>query len=185
MGSDPNRQPPFFFTKPADAVVASGLSLPFPTRTANLHHEVELVVALGRGGVAVKPGDAPSMIFGYAVGIDLTRRDMQAEAKKTGRPWDMSKGFDQSAPIGPVTRGVPPPAGAITLTIDSQVRQAGDLADMIWSVADIIAILSTYIAVAAGDLIFTGTPAGVGPIQRGEQVRGAIAGIDPVEVTFE
>ena len=185
MGSDPNRQPPFFFTKPADAVVASGLSLSFPTRTANLHHEVELVVALGRGGVAVKPADAPSMIFGYAVGIDLTRRDMQAEAKKTGRPWDMSKGFDQSAPIGPVTRGVPPPAGAITLTIDGQVRQAGDLADMIWSVADIIAILSTYVAVAAGDLIFTGTPAGVGPIQRGEQVRGAIAGIDPVEVTFE
>lgn len=185
MGSDPNRQPPFFFTKPADAVVASGLSLSFPTRTANLHHEVELVVALGRGGVAVKPADAPSMIFGYAVGIDLTRRDMQAEAKKTGRPWDMSKGFDQSAPIGPVTRGVPPRAGAITLTIDGQVRQAGDLADMIWSVADIIAILSTYVAVAAGDLIFTGTPAGVGPIQRGEQVRGAIAGIDPVEVTFE
>jgi fumarylpyruvate hydrolase len=185
MGSDPNRQPPFFFTKPADAVVASGLSLPFPTRTANLHHEVELVVALGRGGVAVKPVAAHSMIFGYAVGIDLTRRDMQAEAKRTGRPWDMSKGFDQSAPIGPVTRGVPPPAGAITLTIDGQVRQAGDLADMIWSVADIIAILSTYVAVAAGDLIFTGTPAGVGPIQRGEQVRGAIAGIDPVEVTFE
>jgi fumarylpyruvate hydrolase len=185
MGSDPSRQPPFFFTKPADAVVASGLSLPFPTRTANLHHEVELVVALGRGGVAVKPVDAPSMIFGYAVGIDLTRRDMQAEAKKTGRPWDMSKGFDQSAPIGAVTRGVPPPAGAITLAIDGQVRQAGDLADMIWNVADIIAILSTYVAVAAGDLIFTGTPAGVGPIQRGERVRGAIAGIDPVEVTFE
>jgi fumarylpyruvate hydrolase len=185
MGSDPNRQPPFFFTKPADAVVASGLSLPFPTRTANLHHEVELVIALGKGGVTVKPVDAPSMIFGYAVGIDLTRRDMQAEAKKTGRPWDMSKGFDQSAPIGPVTRGVPPPAGAITLTIDGQVRQAGDLADMIWSVADIIAILSTYVAIAAGDLIFTGTPAGVGPIQRGEQVRGTIAGIDPVEVTFE
>jgi fumarylpyruvate hydrolase len=125
------------------------------------------------------------MIFGYAVGIDLTRRDMQAEAKKTGRPWDMSKGFDQSAPISPVTRGVPPPARAITLTTDGQVRQAGDLAYMIWSVADIISILSTYVAVAAGDLIFTGTPAGVGPIQRGEQVRGAIAGIDPVEVTFE
>jgi len=133
----------------------------------------------------VNPADAPSMIFGYAVGIDLTRRDMQAAAKKTGRPWDMSKGFDQSAPIGPVTRGVPPPAGAITLTIDGQVRQSGDLSDMIWSVAEIIASLSTYVAVAAGDLIFTGTPAGVGPIQRGELVRGMIAGIDPVEVTFE
>jgi fumarylpyruvate hydrolase len=185
MGSDPQRQLPFFFTKPADAVVDSGLRLPFPTMTDDLHHEVELVVALGQGGVDVKPADAPSMIFGHAVGIDLTRRDLQAEAKKTGRPWDMAKGFDHSAPIGPVTRGVPPREGAITLSIDGQVRQSGDLAHMIWSVADIIAFLSTYVAVAAGDLIFTGTPAGVGPIQRGERVRGAIAGIDPVEVTFE
>lgn len=185
MGSDPSRQPPFFFTKPADAVVASGLTLPFPMKTANLHHEVELVVALSRGGVQVKPLDAHSMIFGYAVGIDLTRRDMQAEAKKAGRPWDMSKGFDQSAPIGPLTRGIPPSQGAIALTIDGHGRQAGDLADMIWSVSDIIAFLSTYVAVAPGDLIFTGTPAGVGPVQRGERVRGTIAGIDPVEVTFE
>jgi len=185
MGSDPSSEPPFFFSKPADAVVASGLRLPFPTRTVELHHEVELVVALAAGGVDVKPADAPSMIFGYAVGIDLTRRDMQAEAKKTGRPWDMSKGFDHSAPIGPLRRGVPPPQGAIALTIDGNLRQAGDLRDMIWSVADIIAFLSTYVAVAAGDLIFTGTPAGVGPIRRGEQVRGTIAGIDPVEVTFE
>jgi len=184
MGSDPQRQLPFFFTKPADAVVDSGLRLPFPTMTHDLHHEVELVVALGQGGVDVKPADAPSMIFGHAVGIDLTRRDLQAEAKKTGRPWDMAKGFDHSAPIGPVTRGVPPREGAITLSIDGQVRQSGDLAHMIWSVADIIAFLSTYVAVAAGDLIFTGTPAGVGPIQRGERVHGAIAGIDPVEVTF-
>ena len=185
MGSDPNIEPPFFFTKPADAVVASGLRLPFPTRTVDLHHEVELVIALGAGGVDVKPADAPAMIFGYAVGIDLTRRDMQAEAKKTGRPWDMSKGFDHSAPIGPLTRGVPPPKGAIALTIDGNLRQAGDLQDMIWSVADIIAFLSTYVAAAAGDLIFTGTPAGVGPIRRGEQVRGTIDGIDPIEVTFE
>jgi fumarylpyruvate hydrolase len=185
MGSDPNRQPPFFFGKPADAVVPSGLHLPFPSRTANLHHEVELVIALGKGGVDVKPSDAPSMIFGYAVGIDLTRRDMQTEAKKAGRPWDMSKGFDHSAPIGPLTPGVPPLDGAITLTIDGELRQAGDLKDMIWGAADIIAFLSTYVALAAGDLIFTGTPAGVGPIRRGELVRGAIAGIDPVEVTFD
>jgi fumarylpyruvate hydrolase len=185
MGSDPNRQPPFFFGKPADAVVPSGLHLPFPPRTANLHHEVELVIALGRGGMDLKPVDAPALIFGYAVGIDLTRRDMQAEAKKAGRPWDMSKGFDHSAPIGPVTRGLPPSAAAITLSIDGQLRQAGDLEDMIWSVAEIIAFLSSYVAVAAGDLIFTGTPAGVGPIQRGELVRGAIAGIAPVEVTFD
>jgi fumarylpyruvate hydrolase len=185
MGSDPERQAPFFFTKPADAVVASGLRLPFPSRTVNLHHEVELVVALGRGGVDVQPQDATSMIFGYAVGIDLTRRDMQAEAKKMGRPWDMSKGFDHSAPIGPLTKGVPASQAAITLTIDGQVRQAGDLKDMIWSVSDIIAFLSTYVAIAAGDLIFTGTPAGVGPIRRGERVRGIIAGIDPIEVTFD
>jgi fumarylpyruvate hydrolase len=185
MGADSNRQAPFFFTKPADAVTASGVCLPFPTRTTDLHHEVELVVALGKGGVDVKAAQAPSMIFGYAVGIDLTRRDMQAEAKKIGRPWDMSKGFDRSAPMGPLTRGVPPLGGAITLTVDGSVRQSGDLSNMIWSVADIIAFLSTYVAVAPGDLIFTGTPAGVGPIRRGELVRGTIDGIDAVEVTFE
>jgi fumarylpyruvate hydrolase len=185
MGSDPNRQAPFFFTKPADSVVASGLRLPFPSRTADLHHEVELVIALGKGAVDVEPVDAASMIFGYAVGIDLTRRDMQAEAKKMGRPWDMSKGFDHSAPIGLLTRGTPPRSGAITLTIDGHLRQAGDIEHMIWSVAEIIAILSTYVAVAAGDLVFTGTPAGVGPIRRGERVRGALAGVDPIDVTFD
>jgi fumarylpyruvate hydrolase len=185
MGSDPGRDPPFFFSKPADAVVDTGRRLPFPTQTAELHHEVELVVALGAGGVEVRPAEAPSMIFGYGVGIDLTRRDMQAQAKKAGRPWDMSKGFDHSAPIGPLTRGVPPAAGAIFLSIDGAVRQSGDLRDMIWSVADIIGVLSTYVAVAAGDLIFTGTPAGVGPIRRGEQVHGSIAGIEPVDVCFE
>jgi fumarylpyruvate hydrolase len=185
MGSDPTRQVPFFFTKPADAVVASGLTLPFPSRTLDLHHEVELVIALGEGGVEVRPDDAASRIFGYAVGIDLTRRDMQAEAKKMGRPWDMSKGFDHSAPVGVLTRGIPPRSGAITLTIDGEVRQAGDLEHMIWSVCEIIAVLSTYVAVAAGDLIFTGTPAGVGPIRRGERVRGVIAGIDAIEVTFD
>jgi fumarylpyruvate hydrolase len=185
MGSDPNRQAPFFFTKPADAVVSSGLRLPFPSRTVNLHHEVELVIALGKGGVDVKPEHAASMIFGYAVGIDLTRRDMQAEAKKMGRPWDMSKGFDHSAPIGALTRGIPPRSGAITLTVDGDIRQAGNIEQMIWSVSDIIAFLSTYVAVAAGDLVFTGTPAGVGPIRRGERVHGAIAGVDPIEVTFD
>jgi fumarylpyruvate hydrolase len=184
MGSAPDIQPPFFFAKPGDAVVASGMRLPYPTRTVNLHHEVELVIALDKGGADIKPMDAPSMIFGFAVGIDLTRRDMQAEAKKAGRPWDMSKGFDHSAPVGALARGVPPDKGAITLTIDGDVRQSGDLKDMIWSVADIIAILSTYVALAPGDLIFTGTPAGVGPIQRGELVRGTIAGIDPIELAF-
>jgi fumarylpyruvate hydrolase len=184
MGNDPKRHPPFFFSKPADAVVASGTRLPYPPKTADLHHEVELVVALRQGGSNIPATDAPSLIFGYAVGIDLTRRDLQAEAKRAGRPWEMGKGFDHSAPIGALAAGIPPAAGSISLTVDGKVRQAGDLKDMIWSVADIIASLSTFIEVAPGDLIFTGTPSGVGPIQRGETVRGIITGAEPVEVSF-
>src|SRR5271163_3911225 len=125
MGHDPRQESPFFFGKPADAVVGSG-RLPYPPRTADLHHEVELVVALHRRGVAVRVPDAASMIFGHAVGIDLTRRDLQAEAKKSGRPWDMAKGFDRSAPIGPLALGIPPATGAISLSIDGAVRQRGD-----------------------------------------------------------
>jgi fumarylpyruvate hydrolase len=185
MGNDPQRDLPFFFSKPADAVVGSGRRLPFPSRTAQLHHEVELVVALhGRGANLAEP-DAGAMIFGHAVGIDLTRRDLQAEAKKAGRPWDMAKGFDHSAPIGPLKLGVPPAAGPISLTIDGEVRQQGDLRDMIWSVEEIIAALSSYVELAPGDLIFTGTPAGVGPIERGQTVRGMIAGTEPIEITLE
>jgi fumarylpyruvate hydrolase len=185
MGGDPQREFPFFFSKPADAVVPSGWRLPFPVKTSELHHEVELVIALNKGGANIHAADAASMIFGYAVGIDLTRRDLQAEAKKTGRPWDMAKGFDHSAPVGAITRGLPPATGSITLTIDGNLRQRGDLKDMIWSVAEIIAGLSTYVELAPGDLIFTGTPAGVGPIRRGETVRGMIVGTEPIEVTFE
>jgi fumarylpyruvate hydrolase len=185
MGSDPDRQPPFFFSKPADAVVPSGSKLTYPPRTSDVHHEVELVVALGGGGVDLRPSDAASLIFGFAVGIDLTRRDLQAEAKKTGRPWDMAKGFDHSAPVGLLTPGMPPSQGAITLTVDGELRQAGELRDMIWGVPDIIAFLSSYVAVAAGDLIFTGTPSGVGPIERGQTVRASIDGLDPLEVSFE
>jgi len=185
MGHDPKKELPFFFGKPADAVVSDARALPFPPRTAELHHEVELVVALHQRGVNVGIADAAAMIFGHAVGIDLTRRDLQAEAKKSGRPWDMAKGFDNSAPIGPLALGIPPASGAISLSVDGQVRQSGDLKDMIWSVAEIIAALSTYVEVAPGDLIFTGTPAGVGPIKRGESVRAEIAGIEPIEITFE
>jgi fumarylpyruvate hydrolase len=185
MGGDPQREFPFFFSKPADAVVPSGWRLPFPVKTSELHHEVELVIGLNKGGANIHAADASSMIFGYAVGIDLTRRDLQAEAKKTGRPWDMAKGFDHSAPVGAMTRGLPPAIGAITLTIDGNLRQRGDLKDMIWSVAEIIAALSTYVELAPGDLIFTGTPAGVGPIRRGETLRGMIVGTEPIEVTFE
>jgi fumarylpyruvate hydrolase len=185
MGNDPTRDLPFFFSKPADAVVANGQRLPFPGKTSDLHHEVELVVALCKGGANVPAADASSLIFGYAVGIDLTRRDLQAEAKKAGRPWDMAKGFDHSAPIGALTPGLPPASGSISLTIDGNIRQRGDLKDMIWSVAEVIAALSTYVELAPGDLIFTGTPAGVGPIQRGETVRGMAVGTEPIEITFE
>ena len=184
MGGDPERQQPFFFTKPADAVVASGATLPFPTLTHDLHPEVELVVAMGAGGSDIRVDAAPGLIFGHAVGLDLTRRDLQAEAKKAGRPWDMAKGFDNSAPLGALKPGSPPFSGAIALTVDGAVRQSGDLDQMIWSVPEIIATLSTYVRLAAGDLIFTGTPAGVGPIKPGELVRGTIDGVDAVEVRF-
>ena len=184
MGNDPRKDLPFFFSKPADAVVGTGTVLAFPPRTADLHHEVELVVALHGRGANVGVAEAPSMIFGYAVGIDLTRRDLQSEAKKAGQPWDMAKGFDHSAPTGPLALGIPPASGSISLSIAGEERQRGDLKDMIWSVAEVIAALSTYVEVAPGDLIFTGTPAGVGPIKRGDSVRGVIAGIESVEITF-
>lgn len=184
MGSDPDRQEPFFFTKPADAVVASGTVIPFPVQTEDLHHEVELVVALGAGGRDIAVTDAEATIFGHAVGIDLTRRDMQALAKKAGRPWDMAKGFDQSAPIGLLTPGAPPASGAITLSIDGEPRQAGDLSQMIWNVAEVIAKLSTLVELAPGDLIFTGTPSGVGAIRRGESVHAEIAGVAALNVSF-
>lgn len=184
MGSDPAREPPFFFTKPADAVTPGGL-LHFPVQTSNLHHEVELVVAIGTGGTDVEVSHAEGLIFGYAVGIDLTRRDLQDVAKKGARPWDMAKGFDESAPIGPLTRGAPPAGGAITLTVNGEARQSGDIADMIWSVPEIISILSTYVTLAAGDLIFTGTPAGVGPIKPGDSIVGIVDGIDPIAIRYE
>jgi fumarylpyruvate hydrolase len=184
MGGDPTRQAPFFFTKPADAVVDTGAVLAFPSETADLHHEVELVIAIGTGGSNISVDAAAAHIFGYAVGIDLTRRDLQAVAKAAGRPWDMAKGFDQSAPTGPITPGVPPDAAAITLTIDGETRQSGNLDQMIWNTAEIIATLSRFVALAPGDLIFTGTPAGVGPILAGQTVRGTIAGVAPVEIQF-
>jgi len=184
MGNDPNRQQPFFFGKPADAVVDNGATLPFPVRTNDLHHEVELVVALSAGGRDIDAKDATGLIWGSAVGIDLTRRDLQAEAKKSGRPWDMAKGFDRSAPIGALTPGAPPETGAIVLSIDGETKQSGDLSMMICSVAEVIAVLSTYVELAPGDLIFTGTPAGVGPIRAGQRVRAEIAGLGTLEVAF-
>jgi fumarylpyruvate hydrolase len=179
MGGDPQREPPFFFAKPADAVTASA-TLPYPPRTSELHHEVELVVAIGRGGRDIEPAVALRHVFGYAVGVDLTRRDLQAEAKRRGRPWDTAKGFDRSAPVSdihPAAECGHPSSGAIELRVDGELRQNGDLADMIWNVAEVLAELSTYFELQPGDLIFTGTPHGVGVLAPGAQVEATIAGV--------
>jgi fumarylpyruvate hydrolase len=176
MGAS-GREPPFFFAKPGDAVVPvpEGIAgrVAYPPRTANLHHEVELVVAIGRAGFCVRVDESRNHIFGYAVGVDLTRRDLQAELKKKGQPWEMAKAFDQSAPIGSIHRVAScghPESGPISLSVNGVERQHGDLADMIWSVPEVIAELSTYVELRPGDLIFTGTPAGVGPLICGDQV---------------
>lgn len=187
MGNDPDREPPFFFTKPADAVVDDGATLPYPPQTENLHHEAELVVAIGLAGVDINAKQALRHVWGYATGNDLTRRDMQAAAKEMRRPWDLAKGFDHSAPCGalhPVSEIGHPVQGRITAHVDGALRQDGDLADMIWPVADVIAYLSCSVALAAGDLIYTGTPAGVGPIIRGQSCTVAIDGLSSVTTTF-
>ncbi|MGC2854656.1 fumarylacetoacetate hydrolase family protein [Novispirillum sp. DQ9] len=186
MGADPDREPPFFFSKPGDAVVPGG-QIPYPPATADLHHEVELVVAIGRTGTAVRPAEAQALIYGFAVGVDLTRRDLQTEAKKGGKPWDMAKGFDNSAPVGalvPLDAYPLPEAAAIILDVDGQRRQAGDLADMIWSVPEVIAHLSGLVTLEPGDLIFTGTPEGVGPLERGAVVRAEVAGLPLLAFTL-
>lgn len=175
MGHNPDREPPFFFMKPADAMVPGGGRLPFPPATADLHHEVELVVALG----------PDAAIFGHAVGIDLTRRDLQAEAKKAGRPWEMGKAFDGSAPCGPLTPATRAlSSGAITLKVNGETRQSGDIGDLIWPVEDVLKHLSGYVELKAGDLIFTGTPAGVGKIEPGDRLLAEIEGLRPLEVVI-
>jgi fumarylpyruvate hydrolase len=185
MGGD-DREPPFFFAKPADAVVAAGASVAYPSVTANLHHEIELVAALGGGGVDISPADALAMVWGYAAGVDLTRRDLQNAAKDKGQPWEASKGFDQSAPIGPIRRvtGGGQPQGRIALTVNGQVRQEARLSDMIWNVAEVIAQASRLWRLAPGDLIFTGTPEGVGPLVRGDRVEGEIEDVGAVGFTI-
>jgi fumarylpyruvate hydrolase len=183
MGGDPNREPPFFFTKPADALVSGDAATPYPPATGKLHHEMELVVAIGTGGEEIPASAALNHVFGYAAGIDLTRRDLQDEAKAGRRPWDMSKGFDASAPIGEITPASVcghPAAGRIRLLVNGQTRQDGDLADQIWPVPEIIAALSRLVRLAPGDLIFTGTPEGVGPLNRGDDVLGEIDGVGAV-----
>lgn len=186
MGKDPEREAPFFFTKPAGAIVANGTHIPFPSRTSDLHHEIELVVAIGTGGANIGISQALSHVFGYAVGIDLTRRDLQAEAKDKGRPWDTAKGFDRSAPISAIT----PAASAriddskIWLKVNGALRQQGALGDMIWDVPEIIAELSTLFELAPGDLIYTGTPAGVAAIKSKDVLEGGVDGLETLQVTL-
>ena len=180
MGKDPDREPPFFFTKPADAVVADGATVPYPPETQNLHHEAELVVAIGAGGRAIAPAEALDHVWGYACGNDLTRRDLQQAAKDRGRPWDWAKAFDRSAVIGPVHPAAAvghPSEGGIRLRVNGTLRQDGDLRDLIWSVPEVIAILSRSIALSPGDLIMTGTPAGVGAVAPGDVMTVSIDGL--------
>ena len=187
MGHNPERDAPFFFTKPADAVVADGSMIPFPMNTENLHHEIELVVALGKDGIRIAKQQALDHVFGYAVGLDLTRRDRQGEAKKAGRPWDTGKAFDRAAPcaaIHPVSVVGHPSQGAITLNVNGEVRQQGDLTELIWSVPEVISILSESFELKAGDLSFTGTPAGVGPLQRGDRIEGNIAALGTLGIAL-
>lgn len=186
MGAD-SREPPFFFSKPADALVAGGGKVAYPPMTNNLQHEVELVVALGKGGSSIPPGRAMDCVFGYAVGFDLTRRDLQTRAKDKGHPWDMGKGFDQAGPVGAISPASivgHPAAGAIWLKVNGGSRQNGDLSQMTWKVAEVIANLSTYVALAPGDLIFTGTPAGVSTVVRGDVLVGGIEGVGELMITL-
>ena len=177
MGGD-DRDPPFFFAKPADAVVPPGRDPAYPPRTANLHHEIELVVAIGAAGRDVAVGDALALVYGYAVGVDLTRRDLQNAAKDKGHPWDASKGFDDSAPISAIRRWTgDPPQGRISISVNGAVKQDATVADMIWNVAEIISEASKLWALAPGDLIYTGTPEGVGPLARGDAVEGEVEGV--------
>jgi fumarylpyruvate hydrolase len=187
MGGDASREPPFFFAKPADAVVVGGGELPYPAVTTDLHHEVELAVAISGGGSDIAVKDAERHVFGYALALDMTRRDLQAEAKRMARPWDMAKGFDQSCPISairPANPGGGKNAGPIWLTINGDERQRGDISDMIWTVAECIATLSSLVRLAPGDLLLTGTPAGVGPVAVGDLVEAHCALTPSLTVTY-
>jgi len=183
MGGD-DRDPPFFFAKAADALVPPGRNPAYPSRTADLHHEIELVVALAGGGVDVPVARALELVFGYAVGVDLTRRDLQTLAKDKGHPWEAAKGFDEAAPISAIRRWAgPPPQGRIWLSVNGESRQDGSVADMIWNVAEVIAEASRLWRLAPGDLIYTGTPEGVGPLARGDRVQGGVEGVG--ELAFQ
>ncbi len=185
MGSDPDREPPIFFMKPLDAITPSGSKVAYPPATENLHYEIELVVAIGREGHAIARAQASEYIWGYGVGIDMTRRDLQAIAKQRGQPWDAAKSFDQSAPISALHAAENighPTSGRIWLEVNGETRQDGDIGQLIWAVPEIIEHLSALFHLRAGDLIYTGTPAGVSPIERGDVLRGGVDGIATIEI---
>lgn len=182
MGSDPTREPPFYFTKPADALVVNDADMPYPPASNTLHHEMELVVAIGSAGTDIAVEDALKHVWGYCAGLDMTRRDLQNEAKKTGRPWDMGKGFDHSAPMGALVpaKGVDVSKGRIELKVNGKVTQASDLSKLIWSVPEVISNLSQLVRLAPGDLIMTGTPEGVAAVKRGDLLEGFVEGVGEV-----
>jgi fumarylpyruvate hydrolase len=185
MGRDPDREPPFFFLKPADTVVDNDATVPYPPQTNNFHYEIELIVSIGKAGFDIPVERALDHVFGYGVGIDLTRRDLQLQAREQGRPWDWGKGFDLSAPIAPlhaVEEVGHPSAGRIWLAVDGQVKQDSDISKLIWPVADIISIASRSMELKPGDLIMTGTPEGVGPVKPGEVMTGGIDGLGEIRI---
>jgi fumarylpyruvate hydrolase len=185
MGHDPDREPPFFFQKNPDNLDASG-DFPYPEKTEDVHHEIEMVVVLKSGGRNIPIDQALDHVWGYGVGLDMTRRDLQDEAKKMGRPWEIAKAFERSAPVGPlhpVSEVGHPDAGLVQLTVNGRIRQSGDLNQMIWKVPEMISYLSEYFELAAGDLIMTGTPSGVGPVRPGDIIVAHVEGVD--EVSFK
>ncbi len=189
MGFDPERDPPFFFAKPADALVpvpaGTTADVPYPPKTEDYHHEIELVAAIGRRGADIDPAQALRHVWGYAVGLDMTRRDLQLALRDKGRPWELGKAFDASAPIGPLTPAAQAPdlaRAAIWLEVNGEARQKSSIGHLIWSVAETVACLSQYFTLEPGDLIYTGTPEGVGRVQRGDFLRGGIGGLGELAV---
>ena len=180
MGHDPDREPPFFFMKPADALLPSGRDFPYPVASKDVHHEIELVAALKSGGRDIAETDALSHVFGYGVALDMTRRDLQGEAKKLGRPWEIGKGFDSSAPctdLKPSSAIGHPAKGKVWLKVNGEMRQQGDLAELIWSIPEMISYLSRFFTLQPGDIILTGTPAGVSAVKRGDLLEGGVEGV--------
>ena len=187
MGHDPDREPPFFFMKPADAIVQNAATIPYPQMTKDLHHEIEMIVAIGKGGADIPEDKALEHVFGYGVGLDMTRRDLQWEAKKMGRPWEMGKAFDNSAPctaLKTVAMVGHPAKGAIWLKVNGEVKQKGDLSEMIWNVPETISYLSKLITLRPGDIIMSGTPAGVGPVKAGDKLEGHVDGVGDLTLSY-